>query len=509
MPPPPPPPPPPPNASHTPVTTLDINDGHNGYSRRPTAFCSSDIIGESKYGVERSNRQRTHQQCSNKGDANISNIQRAHEQEHRVKSLALHNDGRIEDSRRLAARYRNDIDESKYDVDRSNRLPIHEQRSNEKDANRSNAQRAYEQEQRDKSLTLDNNDGRNEDSRRHFIDESKYDAARSNVLRTHEQRSNEGDANRSNAQHTYQQPEEPGELLTSDSNAKQKMQEETSPNVKTRDGRNEDSHRPTAVYSNDCVDRPKDNNQVTHPTIDMIVPLWLQRNRQSQDDLYFYLIGNRYLAKRRGNSTVGIISRHTNCTIQLNYNSHAIRTNNDPLPPITIALTAHSYGGIGLQDLNNARIRVQELLLGYVGNDGSRGRLLYEVALSCRGPHRPEHSTSGAIKAFNPLEGDSEDPRNGSRCWITVLELPYVFEKGRKDYQAAYLLRSDVLTRLKKKVKCYFRVVGEKFRMPVKLCDPYLLVSGRTFQEVDIAAEILGEEIRKHMKHNCSCMLPR
>jgi len=509
-------------------------DGPNEDSRRPTAPRSGDIIGEFKYDGERSNRQRTYEQRSNVGDANREFMQCTHQQQKQpVESLVFDNngrkrmregtppfvktqDGRNENSLQPTARYRNDIiGGSKYGGDRSNIQRAQEQRSNEGDANRSNAHRTHQHEQRVELFALNSNGVRNEDSRRpnagyrnDIMGESKYDVERSNRQCTHELRGNEGDAHRSNTQRTHHQQKQPVELLTFDSNARQRMKEEVSPHATAQDGRNEDVLRPTAVYSNDSVGRPKENDQETNHHIDMRVPLWLQRNRKSQDDLFLYLIGKskKHLSKKRGNSTVGIIGHHTNCTIRLNYNSRAIPAdNNDPLPPITITIIANSNSGVARRDLNNARHRLQELLMGYVGNDGSKGRLLHEFASSCPGPHRPKHSTSGAIYSFNPFD---EDPRKGGSCWITVLELPYVFERGKKVYHAHYLLRSDVTNRIRKEVKCYFKLVGDNFRVPVELCEPYLLVPGRSWQEVDRAAEIFGEEIRKHMKR-CSCMLPR
>ena len=191
------------------------------------------------------------------------------------------------------------------------------------------------------------------------------------------------------------------------------------------------------------------------------------------------------------------IGRETNTGIRVNSNHQT----NHPLAPITISVDAFSdSAGLRLRDLTEARRKLQELLLDYVGNDGSRGRLIYELALSCWGAHRPKKSTCNAIKARDPFDGDS-----GLRS-ITVLALPYHFSGGRRVYHAAPLLKANLLARIRNEANSYIKVVGDEFRVPVKFCDPYVLVVGNCYQDVDKAAEIVRGVIDKHVQY-CSLKL--
>jgi len=286
----------------------------------------------------------------------------------------------------------------------------------------------------------------------------------------------------------------------SDSTANKKMRVDTSSLANNDDACKEGNLRSTVSYSNDSVGGSKDNAHGTnHGTrMDMSVPLWLQRNRKSQEDLFFHLIGSKRFDKRGQRATVKSIGRETNTGIRVNSNH---RETNHPLAPIIITVDAFSdRDGVCLRDLTEARRKLQELLLDYVGNDGSRGRLIYELALSCWGAHRPKKSTCNAVNARDPFDGDS-----GCR-FITVLALPYHFNGGRRVYHAAQLLKANVLARIRNEANSYIKVVGDEFRVPVKFCDPYVLVVGSCYQDVDKAAEIVRGATDNHVQY-CSLKL--
>mmetsp|Transcript_30476 Transcript_30476/g.56297 ORF Transcript_30476/g.56297 Transcript_30476/m.56297 type:complete len:525 (+) Transcript_30476:104-1678(+) len=298
---------------------------------------------------------------------------------------------------------------------------------------------------------------------------------------------------------THQQ-QQPCKLI-SDSTANKKMRVDTSSSLANNDDAcKEGNLRSTVSYSNDSVGGSKDNAHGTnHGTrMDMSVPLWLQRNRKSQEDLFFHLIGSKRFDKRGQRATVKSIGRETNTGIRVNSNH---RETNHPLAPIIITVDAFSdRDGVCLRDLTEARRKLQELLLDYVGNDGSRGRLIYELALSCWGAHRPKKSTCNAVNARDPFDGDS-----GCR-FITVLALPYHFNGGRRVYHAAQLLKANVLARIRNEANSYIKVVGDEFRVPVKFCDPYVLVVGSCYQDVDKAAEIVRGATDNHVQY-CSLKL--
>mmetsp|Transcript_30474 Transcript_30474/g.56294 ORF Transcript_30474/g.56294 Transcript_30474/m.56294 type:complete len:523 (+) Transcript_30474:104-1672(+) len=296
---------------------------------------------------------------------------------------------------------------------------------------------------------------------------------------------------------THQQ-QQPCKLI-SDSTANKKMRVDTSSSLANNDDAcKEGNLRSTVSYSNDSVGGSKDNAHGTnHGTrMDMSVPLWLQRNRKSQEDLFFHLIGSKRFDER-GQRTVKSIGRETNCGIRVNSNHREI---NHPLAPIVITVDAFTRKS-ALRDLTYARLKLQELLLDYVGNDGSRGRLIYELALSCWGAHRPKKSTCNAVNARDPFDGD----RWGNK-FMTILALPYHSSGGRKVYHDAKLLTAHALARIRNEAKSYIKLVGDEFRVPVKFCEPYVFVVASSLKDIDKAAEIVREVIDKHVQL-CSCKL--
>ena len=208
-----------------------------------------------------------------------------------------------------------------------------------------------------------------------------------------------------------------------------------------------------------------------------------------------YLIGSR----QEGRIGVSDIGRETHCRIAVNFNPNS--RGSDPTAPMTISFNAYSryHGASAQRVLYDARDRVHQLLAGYMDliNDwGGKGRLIYDVASSFPGKHRPEESTSRAIYAKNPFSG----------WWnfISLVELPFkISGDGCKSYHAAFLLRSTVLAKCKQH-NCYVNVCMNGFKIPVKSCAPYLLVVGNSWQMVDIVVDIINETNQEHVD-SCSC----
>ena len=225
---------------------------------------------------------------------------------------------------------------------------------------------------------------------------------------------------------------------------------------------------------------PKEN---ANHIIEIAVPLWLQKDCQSQRNLFFHLIGpNGYNSKH--------IEYNSRCKVRvkviLGEKGNVISV------PMTIHVEAMN-APTALEDLTVARQMIQSLLLQFVGNDGSRGRLLYEVAQSCWGPHRPNESTSNAVRDVNPFHNHpSED-------YMSVVELPYNFTREGTPVHAASLLSRETLDRLKA-ADAFIRVVATEFKIPTKLCEPYALVCGKSYQSVDRGVDIVKEIIRRRKK---------
>lgn len=99
------------------------------------------------------------------------------------------------------------------------------------------------------------------------------------------------------------------------------------------------------------------------------------------------------------------IARESNCRIAVNFDPDSDGI--DPAEPITISVMTWQPSS-ALENLRGAREKIQELLLNYLGlrDVGAKGRLIYEVASSCRGDHIIEGSTSGAVHTNNPYSGN-------------------------------------------------------------------------------------------------------
>ena len=158
---------------------------------------------------------------------------------------------------------------------------------------------------------------------------------------------------------------------------------------------------------------------------------------------------------------------------------------------MTITVTARGgpHDPCKARDLRNARLQLQDLLLGFVGRDGARGRLVYDVAKSCRGEHRTDKSASGAVSAPDPWRG-------GPHRWITVLELPCEHRNGAT-FSLPDPLTPDVQARLRTDTSCSITVVREDW--PLVLCAPYVFIAGSNFLAVDHSVSMIQKEIDKYL----------
>lgn len=180
------------------------------------------------------------------------------------------------------------------------------------------------------------------------------------------------------------------------------------------------------------------------------------------------------------------IGKETNCRVTVNFSPH--HPSDDP---ITITIDACSQTG-ALRDLTMARQKIESLMLGYLNiyNDGSKGRLVYDIALSCKGAHRPNNSTSRAVNTKSPFDG--------RYTWMTVLELPFRGENGRREYHTKYLLDSRLLGDIKN-AGCAIKLCGGECGIPTKQCNPYVWLTGTNSKTVDQAAAMIKDAIKCHM----------
>ena len=210
----------------------------------------------------------------------------------------------------------------------------------------------------------------------------------------------------------------------------------------------------------------------------------------------------------RHRRTVSNVEGETNTEISVNLD-RAFNRGNNPTAPMTITVNANSRLS-ALRDLNDAREKVQELLLSYtdVIDWGAKGRLIYEVASSCSGPHRPLDSRSRAVKV--------RDPFGAYQDFMSLVELPFFQARpgGKKSFHAAFLLRADLLSSLRD-LGCYIKVCLDGYTIrigstetpiQVRHCDAYMLVLANSWQAIDQAVEIVNERIKEHVRR-CDCAL--
>jgi len=219
--------------------------------------------------------------------------------------------------------------------------------------------------------------------------------------------------------------------------------------------------------------------------MEIAVPLWLQKDLQSQRDLFFHLIGANGCNTKH-------IEYNSRCRV---YIKVILGEKVISSVPMTIHVEAMNTP-TALGDLTVARQMIQSLLLQFVGNDGCRGRLLYDVASSCCGEHRPSQSTSNAVKDINPFY-PLQDRGSGKEFFMSVVELPYKVTKEGKSVHAAYLLSRETLQKVQA-AGAYIRVVATEFQIPTSLCEPYVLVCGKSYEGADRAVDIVKGAIRRY-----------
>lgn len=134
----------------------------------------------------------------------------------------------------------------------------------------------------------------------------------------------------------------------------------------------------------------------------------------------------------------------------------------------------------------------------YPNKDGSAGRLLYDTAISCGFLHGYIDERSTTICQRNPFNG-----LNG-HVFINIIELPYSRSTmtDAKEFHGRFLLDKHILGTVKHSTGCTVTIVGDKFGIPVKYCDPYVFISGERQQNVDDAYLIMTDKIKEMLNNH-------
>ena len=172
----------------------------------------------------------------------------------------------------------------------------------------------------------------------------------------------------------------------------------------------------------------------------MELPVWLQRDRQSQRNIFFWLIGSKAFPEKR---TVKNIEAETNTRIDVNlHGSSRDRQVKDARGrggghtyPITIAVTAQ-YLPKSSRNIDKACEGIYQLFIDYldhIEDAGSKARLIYEVSESFRGDHRPPNSTSRAVRVKGLQEWkDPTGSRGFGGPYMSLLEMPFEFNPSKR-----------------------------------------------------------------------------
>lgn len=228
------------------------------------------------------------------------------------------------------------------------------------------------------------------------------------------------------------------------------------------------------------------------------VPEWLQRDSNSQRVLFFSLIGS----KRSFRKGVVQIGKETDCFLKVNYNDSA-----DPYilqPPLTITITMYPLSPP--RALDTAYEQIQRLLITHcyqIGDAGAAGRCIYETAQSCS---LVVSESRHNVAIVGQLGFDENDPWSLTRAgevFLCLVELPFLVEHGRKVYHARCVLQRSLLSKVGG-LGCLLRLFADGFGIAVKSCEPYVTISGQTWQAVDHAVAIVKEAIDHHTK-SCGC----
>lgn len=187
-------------------------------------------------------------------------------------------------------------------------------------------------------------------------------------------------------------------------------------------------------------------------------------------------------------------TQETNCIVTIDFN------------PRNLSMKISAYAMSNIRDLDIAREKIQDLLVNYldcIGDPDSKGRLVWEVASNCHGPHRPIESTSSAVRVRDLYSWrDHRGKDYGSGPFLSLVELPFEFKQGRKNFHGGYILSNPFLNEINRR-RCWLKVLGDQFNVPVNSCDPFVIVTGGCWRDVDECVKILKDVILQHM-HRCS-----
>mmetsp|Transcript_8661 Transcript_8661/g.18185 ORF Transcript_8661/g.18185 Transcript_8661/m.18185 type:complete len:1094 (-) Transcript_8661:318-3599(-) len=212
------------------------------------------------------------------------------------------------------------------------------------------------------------------------------------------------------------------------------------------------------------------------------IPRWLQHDLKLRARLFQHLLGGEP-GFRRGHRVKGIADR-TKCNISIKNE----RFGDD------MYIILSTGGQHILERLQDTREMIGEAMFEIVQDDGAIGKLYYDYASLY-----PENAGLNALFQWNPFSNIRK------KSWMTVVPLPFVNLDGKFEFHGEFIAFERKW--IWQESRCQFRICGDSFDVPTKLCDPYVFIHGRHPNDVNKASQIIKDLISKHCS-SCTCTTP-
>ena len=178
-----------------------------------------------------------------------------------------------------------------------------------------------------------------------------------------------------------------------------------------------------------------------------------------------------------GQGVIRLIQQESNCRVVINYDE-SIKNQGTAREMITIDIDHRNHRNSSDRVFLDARIMIEDSIMNFglaglppIKEDGSKGRFLYEIAASCKGPHKPNASVSNAVRQLNPFDIDQK------KCYMSILELPCIVNRLNTIFHGHFLLDSTVNTEVNNLTGCTYKLVGGDFGSPAVIyCNPYICI---------------------------------
>lgn len=234
-------------------------------------------------------------------------------------------------------------------------------------------------------------------------------------------------------------------------------------------------------------------------TLIVKIPLWLQKTKELRLDLFHNLMGENPVMET--GYKLKTLQFQTNCSIRVRGPEFGSKAHREMSSVMQVTIVKKN-GNNPPSDPMRAKSVIVDSLMEFVGNDGSKAKLCYDLAASskdniCRG------SKYNAVFVLNPFS------KANQRVCMALFALPSteIQHQPKKTFHGGFLLKAQNTSRINR-CKCTMILCGDQYKIPTKLCDPYGVIYGGNAADVHNAMDIVTECISKH-RQSCSCNFSR